>query len=245
MSWLQMICSEVVLRRLDLKRSLLARRKAGFNLYPKHATSLYYAASFGIEHAVKALLEQGAEVNATGGRVGATAFHAAALRGHVKVMDILFQAGADPNQVDFINKTPLNTAAEVNHVEVIKYLLDHGADPEIKDDQQKTPYDWAYMLGHEEAQKLLEPVTRGKDPDPTNFQLTKAAINFLAHSGALKDNTTGLMTGISIHQNKKGRLLLLRNKDGDYVESVSFTPEDGHAAAPQGAVGHRVKGPGT
>ncbi|KAE9362799.1 hypothetical protein N431DRAFT_306139, partial [Stipitochalara longipes BDJ] len=95
MSWLQVICSEVVLRRQDLKRTLIQRRKGGFNYYPKHATTLYYAASYGIEHVVKALLEQGADVDATGGRLGATAFHAAALRGHLKVMDMLFQKGAD------------------------------------------------------------------------------------------------------------------------------------------------------
>jgi hypothetical protein len=44
MSWLQVICSEVVLRRQDLKRTAHERRKAGYNYYPKHATPLYYAA---------------------------------------------------------------------------------------------------------------------------------------------------------------------------------------------------------
>jgi hypothetical protein len=169
MSWLQVICSEVVLRHQDLKRISHERRKSGYNYYPKHATSLYYAASFGIEHVVTALLEQGAEVDATGGRLGATAFHAAALRGHVKVMDILFQKGADPNKLDFIRKTPLNSAALVDNVEVIKYLLEHGADPDIRDDRHKTAYEWACMLGHEATRKLLEPVTEGANVDGSSY----------------------------------------------------------------------------
>jgi Ankyrin repeats (3 copies)/Ankyrin repeats (many copies) len=173
MSWLQVICSEVVLRRQDLKRTAIERRKTGYNYYPKHATPLYYAASFGIEHVVKALLEQGAEVDATGGSLGATAFHAAALRGHVKVMDILFQNGADPNKLDFIKKTPLASAVLGGNVEVINYLLEHGADPDIMDDRNMTAYDWACMLGHEEARKVLEPVMAGECSDSSDGDRAK------------------------------------------------------------------------
>lgn len=174
MSWLQVICSEVVLRRQDLMRTAHERRKVGYNYYPKHATPLYYAASFGIEHVVRALLEQGAEVNATGGRLGATAFHAAALRGHVKVMDILFQKGADLNKVDFIKKTPLNSAALVDNIEVVKYLLEHGADPGIRDDWQMTAYEWASALDHDETMRLLQPVTVDENADNRRFLPTLA-----------------------------------------------------------------------
>jgi hypothetical protein len=166
MSWLQVICSEVVLRREDLKRTLLQRRKVGYNYYPKHPTTLYYASSYGIEHVVQALLEQGAEVDARGGRLGATAFHAAALRGHVKIMDMLFQKGADPNMMDLIKKTPLNSATLMDHIDVIKYLLEHGADPDIRDDRNTAAFEWACLLGHEEAKKLLGPVTSVGDLDP-------------------------------------------------------------------------------
>ncbi|KAH8759301.1 hypothetical protein BGZ57DRAFT_944325 [Hyaloscypha finlandica] len=132
MSWLQAICSE--------------RRKTGYNSYPKHATPLYYAASFGIEHVVKALLEQGAEVDAM-----------AALPGHVKVMDILFQNGADPNKSDSIKKTPLNSAALGGNVEVVKYLLGHGADPDIIDELNKTAYDWLVGWGMSKQGKCWNP----------------------------------------------------------------------------------------
>jgi ankyrin repeat protein len=192
MSWLRVICSGVVLRRQDLKITAIERRKRGYNYYPKHATPLYYAASFGIEHVVKALLEQGAEVDATGGRLGATAFHAAALRGHVKVMDILFHNGADPNNLDFVKKTPLNSAALRGNVEVIKYLLEHGADPDIMDDCNKTAYDWACMLGHEEARNVLEPVTVGESSDsPDGDRAKRSKPLFTRNTASTAWVTTG------------------------------------------------------
>jgi ankyrin repeat protein len=159
MSWLQVLCSDVYIRRRDENMTATERRKHGWDYYPKNATPLYYAASFGLSYVVRALLEQGAEVDAMGGRLGATAFHAAALRGHVKVMDILFQKGADVNKMDFIMKTPLDSAALVGNVEVIEYLLEHGADPKIRDDQGKTAHDWALISGHVEAGKVLKAVT--------------------------------------------------------------------------------------
>jgi hypothetical protein len=158
MSWLQVLCSDVMLGRRPrngpgIKRQ--KRQKFGYNEYPKNATSLYYAASFGIGHVVLALLEQGAEVDADGGRLGATAFHAAALRGHVKIMEILLKHGADPNKMDIIKKTPLHSAALTGNMEVIKYLLDIGADPDARDVQNKSAYDQAIISGHTAAAKLL------------------------------------------------------------------------------------------
>ncbi|KAF4436368.1 hypothetical protein F53441_13284, partial [Fusarium austroafricanum] len=84
---------------------------------PNFMSWVQRAASFGLEHVVRALIAQGAEINAAGGRLGATAFHAAVLRSHVKVMDILFQNGANPNQADNIKITPLHSAAGVGNAE--------------------------------------------------------------------------------------------------------------------------------
>jgi len=158
MSWLQVICSEVGLK----EDAIIERRKYNWNYYPKHATSLYYAASFGIEHVVHALLAEGAEVDAIGGRLGATAFHAAALRGRLKVMDILFHKGAEVNKADFVIFTPLHSAAGAGYVDVIRYLLEHGADPGARDENGRTPYDLTVLCGHYKAQKILKP-KRGED----------------------------------------------------------------------------------
>ncbi len=56
-----------------------------YNLYPQHATSLYYAASFCLDHIVNALIENGAVLDAPGSRFGGTALHGAVLRCHVLI----------------------------------------------------------------------------------------------------------------------------------------------------------------
>ena len=72
-----------------------------WDVYPRHATSLYYAASFGLAEIVEALIGTGAELNAPGSRFGGTALHAAALREHIPVMKLLLEAGSDPGRADF------------------------------------------------------------------------------------------------------------------------------------------------
>lgn len=59
---------------------------------------LYYAASFGMVPVVNAILasDEDLDINAPGGRVGATALFAAAWRHNYEVVDILIKAGADP-----------------------------------------------------------------------------------------------------------------------------------------------------
>ncbi|KAJ5964304.1 uncharacterized protein N7479_004180 [Penicillium vulpinum] len=60
---------------------------------------LYYAASFGMAPVVKTILasEPDIDINAPGGRSGATAVWIASLRFYFEVVDILIRAGADPS----------------------------------------------------------------------------------------------------------------------------------------------------
>ncbi|KAJ5289055.1 hypothetical protein N7478_002085 [Penicillium angulare] len=63
---------------------------------------LYYAASFGMEAVVKMILEfdPDVDINAAGGRVGATAVFAASYRQQFETVDLLLRAGADPTIPD-------------------------------------------------------------------------------------------------------------------------------------------------
>ncbi|XP_041073393.1 ankyrin repeat and SOCS box protein 3 isoform X3 [Carcharodon carcharias] len=58
---------------------------------------------------------------------GETALHLAAKCGHLKIVQILLKAGADPNAVTNENITPLFLATEKGHIAVARTLLRHGA----------------------------------------------------------------------------------------------------------------------
>jgi hypothetical protein len=141
MSWIQ------VLNGYGLDRNI------GWKYYNLDSTPLYYAASFGLDKTVRALIKDGVEINAPGGRLGATAFHAAVIRSHREVMDILLDAGADINKHDFIKIAPLDSAVSDGDLEIIKFLLEHGAD--IGPFEGLTPYQWALTIGRPEAAEFL------------------------------------------------------------------------------------------
>ena len=126
-----------------------------YDVYPRHATSLYYAASFGLSEVVVSLIKQGVELDAPGSRFGGTALHAAVLRQHIPVMSTLLEAGADPGRSDFNKVTPLHTAATYGNPEVVGMLLKFGADTNVKDCTGETPLDWAENARQVEVLRLL------------------------------------------------------------------------------------------
>ncbi|HEX9760646.1 MAG TPA: ankyrin repeat domain-containing protein [Candidatus Acidoferrales bacterium] len=77
--------------------------------------------------AVRAALDAGMDVNAKY-RYGATALFPACDRGHVEIVKLLLERGAEVNVQDtFYRATPLGWAANKGHAEIIKLLLDKGA----------------------------------------------------------------------------------------------------------------------
>lgn len=96
--------------------------------YPPFATSLYYASSFGLAGVVKVLIADGAQLDAPGSRFGGTAIHGAILRGHLDVVKLLLNAGADPNKADFNGLAPFHTALMRGDPEMIDELLGRGAE---------------------------------------------------------------------------------------------------------------------
>lgn len=83
---------------------------------------------------------------------------AAAMNGQAAALDLLLDAGLDPDA-----KLPrpfdpvmLHEAAWHNHRDVVEHLLTRGADPTIRDTQyQGTPADWAHHAGHAELAAFM------------------------------------------------------------------------------------------
>lgn len=131
--------------------------------YPKHATPLYYAASFGLTKLVEDMIQKATSIDldAPGSRFGGTALHAAVIREHLGVMRLLLEAGADPNKADFNAITPLHHAASYAPVDVAKMLLAYGASTTSRTKARgQTPLGRALMAGNEAvAALLLGPMT--------------------------------------------------------------------------------------
>lgn len=130
-----------------------------WDIYPRHASSLYYAASLGLEDVVESLLSSATcdQINAPGSRFGGTALHAAAIREHDTIIELLAAAGADPGKADFNGVTPLHSAASQGSMRVIKLLLSHGAPTKCTDAMDgNPPAQWARFSGHLDAAILIE-----------------------------------------------------------------------------------------
>ena len=136
---------------------------------------LLEAAGKGDVATVKALLDQGADVDADNGR-GGTPLYVAAEQGHAGVAKLLLERGADPNVKDLEwGRTPLRHASlpdsrpqgKIDRAEIIKMLLDKGSgtDGDALSD--------LIQGGHIDAAKTI--LSRGKvDPSYLNGALRAA-----------------------------------------------------------------------
>ncbi|AFY89462.1 ankyrin repeat domain-containing protein [Chroococcidiopsis thermalis] len=93
---------------------------------------LHFAAKDGDENLVKQQIEEGCPVNDFD-ELGKTPLHHASQKGHIAVIKLLLEAGADVNAHDEskIGDTPLGEVAGNCDFEVAKLLIDAGANPTI------------------------------------------------------------------------------------------------------------------
>lgn len=109
-----------------------------------HGRTLLGAAARGKkERIVSALLEAGAkpDISVTFGDCGVrvAALHVAAAQGAESVAKVLMSAGADPNQLDGYNYTPLHLAAEGKDHSLVAKLLLREALPNARTTSLDTP----------------------------------------------------------------------------------------------------------
>jgi ankyrin repeat protein len=139
------------------------------------------AASQGDAAAMRALLKQGADVNAAQGD-GMTALHWAASRNDPAMAEMLIYAGANVRATTRLGGyTPLHLAARYGHAEVMTPLVAAGADVNAPTATGATPLMLAAAAGSVQAVELL--ADRGADVNARERARGQTALMFAAANG--------------------------------------------------------------
>lgn len=84
--------------------------------------------------------------------------------GHMDVVQLLLNNGADIHLEDVFGRIPLSYAAMKGHKAIVRLLLDEGAYIDSNDSGGQTPLSWAAMKGHKAVVQLL--LKKGAYIDP-------------------------------------------------------------------------------
>ena len=117
---------------------------------------LYYMSLAGLASPVRWLLTEdgSSKINEVGGRFG-SATQAAAAGGHLEVVKMLLESGADVNLQGGSYGTPLQAAAAGGQVSVVQLLLQVGADVNIQGGLYGNPLQAAAVIGQDHVVQLL------------------------------------------------------------------------------------------
>ena len=86
---------------------------------------------------------------------GETPLHRACYNGHLDVVRVLLEAGADLHATDNGGRTPLHRACDNGHLDVVRVLFEAGADLHATDDGGRTPLHLACDNGHFDVVRVL------------------------------------------------------------------------------------------
>jgi len=136
------------------------------------------AAMQGDRAAVRALLQQGRDVNAAQGD-GMTALHWAAMKNDVELAQMLVYAGANVKATTRLGaNTPLVIAARTGNAGVVDVLLGAGADAKTATSTGTTPLMLAAASGSVDAVKAL--LAAGAEVDAREQSMQQTALMFAA-----------------------------------------------------------------
>ena len=173
-------------RRRSVGACLAAICAVGLVAAAGGSTPLIDAVKAGNREAVRALLQQGADVNAAEAD-GSTPLHWAAQAADVEGVRALLAAGAKADVANRNRITPLSLAALTGSRRIVEALVQAGADVNAVLPQGQTALMMAARAGHVEAVDVL--LSHGADPQAREHVLGETALIWAAaenHPGVIK-----------------------------------------------------------
>lgn len=142
-------------------------------LNSKGFSKLHYAAMGGDLQRVKELIAAGADVGIQQGTYHGQPLQYASAKGHIEVVRLLLESGAETDSLDKRELTPLMWAAWGSHADVVKLLIEHKADINAVTEDGMTPLAFArsakcrpiieHLMGLDAAEKRHLPYAPNDD----------------------------------------------------------------------------------
>jgi ankyrin repeat protein len=179
-------------------------------------TPLMVAIIQGKKDIVVALIERGAEIEATDARKGRTCLQIAAKEGQHQILLELLKRDAVVNSSDNHQKTPLMHAAKGGYLDCASALINYGAGVNMIDDCGYTSLHYASKFGHHEIITVLIQAAAAVEPRDNNEGFS--AIHFAAQYGRKETVLTLLSYGARINRRsikEKITPLMLAAREGN------------------------------
>jgi GA-binding protein transcription factor beta len=126
---------------------------------PEAYKEIIKAAKLGDLAKAKVLLATDAQLVYARDTDGSTPLHCAAWKGHLEIVALLLEAGADvnaQNRNEHWGTTPLHAAAHSNQAGIVQLLIEHGAEVNARDLNGKTPMHHTTFHNAKAAAKVLQ-----------------------------------------------------------------------------------------
>ena len=149
-----------------------------------------------------------------------------------RVKALVFEQGADVNDDDHNNQTPLHHASSHGHLDIVKFLVEQGSNENAYDCHHMTPLHYAAWQGHIEIVKYLVDkcadvnACKGNGPPPLYYAVSEGHLDvvrfLIAECGADEDVTNDFGETLLHHAAYEGHVDIVKALVFEYGMDVDL-----------------------